>query len=418
MAHVSSAATCVIVALALAGVVFRPFGWAEAIWAVAGAVLLVAVGSLSVAVAIAAVLRGTNVYLFLLGMMLLAATARHHGVFDWVAGHAVRAARGSAQRLFVMVYLVGIAVTALLSNDATAVVLTPAVFAATRRAGVDPLPSLLACALVANAASFLLPISNPANQLLYNGAVPPLVTWLARLLVPAVVAIVTTFVALQWTQRKAVRASFTVDLNVSHLSPSGRVALACIGCTIVVLLATSLAGWPLGFPTAALGALTMLAVVIARDRAPTPMLSGISWGILPLVAGLFVLVQALNGAGLIPLLGGVVAHASGASTTAAVFGTGGATAVATDLMNNLPVGLLAHATLMQAHLPARVVDAMMIGVDLGPNLSITGSLATILWVTAIRREGMVVSFGQFFRVGIVVMPPALLLALAARMIIA
>jgi arsenical pump membrane protein len=418
MTNTATVATVAIVVLALAGVVARPFGWNEAVWAVLGGLALVVVGVMPAGTAIAAVLGGADVYLFLLGMMLLAETARCHGVFDWLAGHAVRAAHGSAERLFVIVYAVGIAVTAMLSNDATAVVLTPAVFAAARRARTDPLPSLLACAFVANAASFLLPISNPANLLLYRGAVPPLATWLARLFVPAVVAILATFVALQWTQRRATTMSFPIDVEVPHLSRSGRVALGGIACTVVVMLATSSIGRPFGLPTAMLGTLTMLVVVLARRRTPMPMLRDISWGILPLVAGLFVLVQALDRVGVVPLLSSVIARTTVASTARAVFGIGGATAIGTDLMNNLPVGLLAHATLAQAHAPARVVDAMLIGVDLGPNLSVTGSLATILWLTAIRREGMVISFRQFFRVGIVVMPPALLLAMAARLIIA
>ena len=88
-----------------------------------------------------------------------------------------------------------------------------------------------------------------------------------------------------------------------------------------------------------------------------------------------------------------------------------------DLMNNLPAGLIASSTVMQAQSPERVIDALLIGVDLGPNLSITGSLATILWLSAIRREGEDVSFMKFLKVGVLVMVPALVLALGARVLI-
>ncbi len=91
-------------------------------------------------------------------------------------------------------------------------------------------------------------------------------------------------------------------------------------------------------------------------------------------------------------------------------------AVAGNLTNNLPAGLIASSAIVQAHAPPRVVDALMIGVDLGPNLSITGSLATILWLAAIRREGEAVGFWRFLKVGAVVMPPALLAALALRLL--
>ena len=106
---------------------------------------------------------GTSVYCFLAGMMLLAELARQHGVFDWLAALAMEHAQGSQARLFMLVYGIGIVVTLLLSNDATAVLLTPAVLAVVRRAKTSPLPYLFACAFIANAASFVLPISNPAN---------------------------------------------------------------------------------------------------------------------------------------------------------------------------------------------------------------------------------------------------------------
>ena len=111
----------------------RPWRIAEAIWISAGAITLVATGLIPVHSALGAIGKGTDVYLFLTGMMLLAELACHEGVFNWIADVAVRRSNSSASRLFILIYLTGVAVTALLSNDATAVVLTPAVLAAVRR---------------------------------------------------------------------------------------------------------------------------------------------------------------------------------------------------------------------------------------------------------------------------------------------
>ena len=135
----SVVAAWVIAGLATAGVIVRPFRLPEAIWAVAGAVALVAFGLLPWMDALAGVRKGLDVYLFLAGMMLIAEMARQEGVFDWLAALAVEHARGSPQRLFTLVYAVGTAVTVLLSNDATTIVLTPAVYAATRAAGIEHL---------------------------------------------------------------------------------------------------------------------------------------------------------------------------------------------------------------------------------------------------------------------------------------
>ena len=172
-------ATWAICAGATAGVIGRPFKWPEYVWAVAGAVLLLVSGLLPLGAVLEAVGKGADVYLFLTGMMLLSEVAREHGLFDWVAATAVIHARGSRTRLFALVYATGIVTTTFLSNDATAVVLTPAVYFAARKAQAEPLPLLFACALVANAASFVLPISNPANLVLYGGHMPPLGPWMA-----------------------------------------------------------------------------------------------------------------------------------------------------------------------------------------------------------------------------------------------
>ncbi len=174
MVSFATGATWAVAGLATAGVIARPMRWPEWIWAVAGAVVLVVAGLVPLSAAGGAVGKGRDVYLFLIGMMLLSETARAHGVFDWVAATAVNRAKGSTTRLFGLVYLTGVVVTSFMSNDATAVVLTPAVYAAARKAKADPLPLLFACALIANAASFVLPVSNPANLVLYGGHMPPL----------------------------------------------------------------------------------------------------------------------------------------------------------------------------------------------------------------------------------------------------
>ncbi|HLZ99824.1 MAG TPA: SLC13 family permease, partial [Steroidobacteraceae bacterium] len=195
-----------IAALAAAGVILRPMRIPEAVWAVAGACALVALGLLPVDAAAAGIGKGVDVYLFLTGMMLLAELARQEGLFDWLAAEAANLARGSASRLFGLVYGVGILVTVFLSNDATAVVLTPAVSAVARAAKVErPLPYLYICAFIANAASFALPISNPANLVIYGSRMPPLLEWLPRFALPSVLSIGVTYAVLRWTQREALR---------------------------------------------------------------------------------------------------------------------------------------------------------------------------------------------------------------------
>ena len=416
MASFGAAVVAAIVTVATAGVILRPFRTPEAVWAVVGAALLVATGLLPLPAALAGLAKSLDVCLFLVGMMLLAETARREGLFDAVAAFAVNHAAGSPGALFALVYAAGVVVTVFLSNDATAVVLTPAVFAAARRARADPLPHLFACAFVANAASFVLPISNPANLVLYASRPPPLLAWLGAFALASALAIAATYVALRWTERRALSGVCEGAVAQPALTRGGWAAIAGLLAAVAVLLTVSAAGQPLGAPTAIVGALVAALPLIARRASPLPLLRGIAWQVLPLVAGLFVMVEALGRIGAAAAIADALRRGVTAQPQLTAWAAGGAVALACNLANNLPVGLLASQAAMLAQAPRRLVDALLIGVDLGPNLSVTGSLATILWLAVIRREGENVSAWRFLRTGAVVMPPALLLALAARLL--
>jgi arsenical pump membrane protein len=404
----------VIIALATTGVIVRPFRLPEAIWAVAGAAALVLLGLLPWSDAVVGMRKGVDVYLFLIGMMLIAELAQREGLFDYLAAYAVEHARGSPQQLFLLIYGVGILVTVLLSNDATAIVLTPAVYAATRAAGAAPLPYLLVCAFIANAASFVLPISNPANLVVFGERMPHLVEWLRMFALPSIASIVVTYVVLWITQRRAL-AEEKIESRVPtpHLSHGGKLAAGGIGAIGLVLLTASALDVQLGLPTFVCGAVTAAAVLALSRQSPWPVLKGVSWSVIPLVAGLFVMVEALVRTGTIAQLSAMLHAAVEISVAKAAWTTGLVTALADNIANNLPVGLIAGSVNAADHLPQAVTSSMLIGVDLGPNLSITGSLATILWLVALRREKLDVTAWRFLKIGLLVMPPALLAALAA-----
>ena len=398
---------------AIAGVLFRPKEWPEAIWACLGALLLIVFGLLPIPQAIAAVRKGTDVYLFLTGMMLLAEMARREGVFDWLAGLAVRAARGSRSRLFTLVYVVGTIVTVLLSNDATAVVLTPAVYAAVKRARVEALPYLLICAFIANAASFVLPISNPANLVVYGNSLPPLLPWLRTFLPASVCSIAATYLVLRWLSRKELEPEIEDGTAPSPLSGEGTRALSGIVATGAILIGASALGADLGLPTCIAAIVAVLIATRARFRSLREIAWGVSWSVLPLVAGLFVLVEAVDNVGALKGVGRALQYFAAMPAFAGSLTASFGVAALSNLMNNLPSGLLAGAAVQAVHVPAHIRDSVLIGIDLGPNLSVTGSLATVLWLIALRREGEQITGWRFFKAGVLVMPPALLLATTA-----
>jgi len=404
--------------ITLASILFmllRPWHVREAVWIGSGALLLIVGRLIPFRSALSAIGKGTDVYLFLTGMMLLAELARHEGVFDWIADRAVQHAKGSATRLFLLIYLTGAAVTALLSNDATAVVLTPAILAAVRRARVEPKPYLLACALVANAASFLLPISNPANLVVFGHHLPSLGLWLRIFLLPAAVSIAVTYLCLRFLSRKALASEVHCPRDLASLSPAGRLALGGLIFASVVLLVASAFGIGLGVPTCA-AALAALVLVSVKDRAIYKIATlEISWSILPLVAGLFILVEALNSAGLLHLIEGAFQWLTHQPTFAGYLGASGSAALLSNAMNNLPVALASGAALQRT---PQLSHAVLIGINLGPTLSVTGSLATILWLMALRRENIALTRRQFFKTGLIIMPAALLFSVLALWLVA
>jgi arsenical pump membrane protein len=200
------------------------------------------------------------------------------------------------------------------------------------------------------------------------------------------------------------------------MSREGKTAGIAIMATAIILLTCSSFGIQLGLPTAIAGIFATLVVLVSAGKKPWVILKGVSWSILPLVAGLFILVEALDKTGLITSLNSILKNNAAQSATLTATGSGSIIAFATNLTNNLPAGLIAGNVVQAAGVSPLIKHFILVGVDLGPNLSVTGSLATILWLVALRREGENVSALAFLKLGIIIMIPALLAAFAALLI--
>jgi arsenical pump membrane protein len=414
-----------IVASSIGLMLLRPYGVSEVWWISGGAVLLIVLRLIPLRLAAHAAAKGTDVYLFLIGMMLLSELAREQGVFDWVASVALRQARGSCSRLFLLVYGAGTLVTIFMSNDATAVVLTPAILTAVRKAKVTPLPYLFVCALIANAASFVLPISNPANLVVFHTNMPPLIEWLADFSVPSLLSIVATYFVMRLLFRHELLNSIQGEVENTELSGNGKLLLAGLVLMIAVLLTASAMKKDLGLPTC-LAALTITLVLSIKAKSNLITLAReISWGTLLLVAGLFVMVDAIESQGALQLTQQWLAWASALGQNTGAMVVGFTLGIANNIVNNLPLGLIAGGTLQAVHAKGLMANAVLIGVDLGPNLSVTGSLATILWLLAIRKdssgevsgEKLHLNAWQFLKVGAIAMPVALFAALGGAILV-
>lgn len=405
-----------IIAISIMLMLIRPRGLPEFYWIGGGVLLLLVLRLIDLRLAWNAFGKALDVCFFLIGMMLLCELAREHGVFDWLSALAVHHADGSCLRLFTLVYLVGTVVTVFMSNDATAVVLTPAILTAVRKARVQPLPYLFVCAFIANAASFLLPISNPANLVVFHNAMLPLGRWLMAFGIPCILSIATTYVVMRWVYRTQLRKTIDRPVEPKPLTGNGKLVLASAAVMIAVLLTASSLGKDLGLPTC-FSALAVVAIVSIKERRnPLPLAREVSWGTLALVIGLFIMVDAIDSVGAMNYSKAWLDWAGHLGLVAGEFVTGFSVGIANNLVNNLPLGLIAGSAIHVAHATRPIADAVLIGVDLGPNLSITGSLATILWLIALRKEKLDVSFWDFLKVGLIAMPLALFAALTGAVV--
>jgi len=397
-----------IALLTVAGMIARPWRSPEWVWAVAGALAEVAAGAVAGPAAWSATLGGADVYAFLVGVLMLAEAARSQGVFAWLAGRAEALAGDSRFRLLALVYGAGVLVTATLSNDTAIIVLTPAALALGRRIG-SPLPYLFSCAFVANAASFLLPSGNPANLLLYARSLPALGPWLAVYGMAGISATLLTFVLLAWSSRGELAAPIGARDERPRSSRGSRLAVWLLALSAGALILASALALPLGSVALMCGlATTALLWFVDRDVVAT-VARTTPWGIVPLVAGLLVVVAALERAGATAF---ARSGLSAAGTLPPWLGrelSGMTTMLVANGANNLPVAVFAgRAFEGSGH---ALAHAVLVGIDLGPNLSVSGSLATLLWLIALRREGVAMTPLQFFFRGVVVTLPAMLVAL-------
>lgn len=387
-----------IAAVAMILLSVRPFRIRPWIWPVAAAIVVIALGWEPIAAAWQAIARQWNVLLFILGLMGLAAAAEESGAFAWLTAVALERAGGSFRRLFVLLFITGAALTLVLSNDATAIVLTPVVYRAIANRGGDPMPFLFGCTFVADTASFGLPFANPANVLILPHA--RFWPYIAHLGPPQVLAIALNLTIFLAVFRARLRGRYEVEPALRPGAPAVRTLVVAV-LVAIAYVAVLAVRWPLG-PVAVIGAAVALAV--ARV-APQSAVRHISWSTFALLFGLFALLDAVAHAG----FEAWSMHAMSAAQQWGPLGLNAAAAAGaalfSNLFNNLPVAVV--SSYLVAHAPEHVAYPLIAGVDLGPNLTMTGSIATILWSSMLRKRGVHVSAIDYIRLGIIVVPATL-----------
>lgn len=386
--------------------VVRPRGLPEAVAAVPAALVVLASGALSMGRARQEVEHLFPVVAFLAAVLVISELCDADGLFSYAGSLMAARSRGEPHRLLGLVFVIAAAVTAVLSLDATVVLLTPVVFATASRLGVRPRPHAYACTHLANAASLLLPVSNLTNLLAMATAGLSFVHFAGLMAFPWLVVLVVEYVVFRYY--------FAADLSVQAYSSVGseqvrtlpRFSCAALGLTLVGFVVASVFGVEAAW-IALIGALIMVARALRLGQVRPRELPGfINIGFLAFILSLGVVVTAVVEGGLGDAVGGVVPHGAG---IVSLLAWAGLAAVLANLVNNLPAVLV----LLPYTGSTGPVLAVLIGVNVGPNLTYVGSLATLLWRRIVHEHDHTVPLPEFTRLGLLSTPAAIVAAVGA-----
>jgi arsenical pump membrane protein len=380
----------------------------EAVVAAAGAAVVVGVGASSVSEATAELGRLGPTVGFLAALLLLGEGCRREGVFEAIGGGIARRSRAEPGRLLGLVFVVAAAVTAVLSLDATVILLTPIVVLTARRLGTSPKPHVYACGHLANSASVVMPISNLTNLLAFQATGLSFAGFSSLMLAPWVAGL-----AVEWTVlRRFFRSALDRppdppgEPTVERAAP--KFALAVVGLALAGFALSSVISLePVWVAAGAAGAISLRGLG-RRTTTPARVIRAAEPAFLVFVLGLGVIVNAASENGLGSAVDSLL---PGGSSLSALLGIAVLSAVLANLVNNLPATLLVIPLVAPAG-PVAVL-AGLVGTNIGPNLTYVGSLATLLWRRVLRAEGIDPELGEFSRLGALTVPAGLVAATVA-----
>lgn len=420
------AIAAIIFLLTLVFVIWQPKGLGIGWTATIGAMLALMTGVISVndiPVVWDIVWNATFAFIAIIIISLLLDEA---GFFKWVALHVARFAKGNGHRLFAFIILLGAVVSAFFANDGAALILTPIVIAiltALRFSPATTLAFIMAAGFIADTASLPLVVSNLVNIVSADFFKVPFDRY-ALVMVPVnLVSVLASLVVLYGFYRKDIPNAYALEWVDE---PNSAITDKATFTTGWVVLAALLFGFfvfePMGVPIsviAGLGALVLLIVAyMGKKLSIMPVVKNAPWQIVIFSLGMYLVVYGLKNAGLTDYLATLLQGLEQQGLLVATVGTGFLSAILSSVMNNMPTVLIQALAIDGAHITSPMIKEAMvfanvIGCDLGPKITPIGSLATLLWLHVLATKNIKVSWGYYFKVGMILTIPVLLATLVA-----
>lgn len=347
------------------------------------------------------------------------------GFFEWAALHVAKWGGGKGRLLFSYIVLLGATVAALFANDGAALILTPIVIAMLLALGFNKgttLAFVMAAGFIADTASLPLIVSNLVNIVsadFFNIGF----TEYASIMVPVdIAAIIATLVMLHWFFRKDIPKQYDMTkLSEPALAIKDMTTFKAGWLVLVLLLIGFFVLEPLGIPVSAIAAIGALILWVIAARGHTintkKVLRGAPWQIVIFSLGMYLVVYGLRNAGLTDYLSETLNYLADKGLWVATLGTGFITAFLSSIMNNMPTVLIGALSIEGSEASGVIQQAMVyanvIGADLGPKITPIGSLATLLWLHVLSQKNMTITWGYYFKTGIIMTIPVLIVTLVA-----